>query len=93
MYILVHASAICIEMPFESDHEPAPPITGPERVSLVRDLALGTYKHRQLADKYGRVSTPSAGLRHVMLTRLMLLSERCVSRWRCGAPRRKSNLL
>jgi hypothetical protein len=41
-------------METKDGRDPAPMISGPERVSLVRDLALGTFKHRQLADKYGR---------------------------------------
>jgi hypothetical protein len=42
------------EMPFESANPPVPPIRGPMRTALVRDLAFGTQNHSQLAEKYGR---------------------------------------
>jgi hypothetical protein len=41
-------------MDTKDGREPAPPVTEPMRVSLIRDLALGTATHRQLADRYGR---------------------------------------
>jgi hypothetical protein len=41
-------------MDTKDGREPASPVTGPMRVSLIRDLALAAHTHRQLADRYGR---------------------------------------